>query len=120
MKILNAFLALMFIAFACLQYNDPDPLGWILVYGVVAVLCAMAALGRPYPRWGVIATAIVIGGWMLWLLPSMVNWIGMGMPSITGTMQAHEPYIEEVREFLGLLIALLAVLHLMRAGRRKA
>lgn len=119
MKILNAFLALMFVAFAALQYNDPDPVGWMLVYGIVAVFCAMTAFGRPYPRWA-IATAVVIAVWMLSLSPHVVDWIRMGMPSITGAMEPSEPWVEEVRECLGLLIALLTVLYLLYAGRRKS
>ncbi|MCG8388879.1 MAG: transmembrane 220 family protein, partial [Cytophagales bacterium] len=33
MKIIKLALALIFIAFAALQYNDPDPLLWMFIYG---------------------------------------------------------------------------------------
>ena len=118
MKILNILLAIVFAAFAALQYNDPDPLQWIAVYGAVAVLSALASFGR-YPRWAIIGLAIVIAGWMLWLSPAVIEWMKLGFPTITGAMEPDEPYVELVRECLGLLIALLAVLHLWRSSHRK-
>jgi hypothetical protein len=51
---------------------------------------------------------------MLTLLPGFINWLRMGMPTITGSMKAEEEHIEVVREFLGLFLALLAMLHLVR------
>ena len=39
----------------------------------------------------------------------MLDWLEADMPSLTEEMQASNPYIEEVREFLGLFIAVLAL-----------
>lgn len=47
---------------------------------------------------------------MLTLLPGALDWIQDGMPSIVESMKASSPYIELVREFLGLGIALLVIL----------
>jgi hypothetical protein len=44
----------------------------------------------------------------------------MGMPTIVGSMKAEEPHIELVREFGGLLLAVAALVYLLRVGRRKA
>jgi hypothetical protein len=113
MKILNGTLALVFALFAALQYHDSDPLGWILVYGAVALCCLMAALGRSN-KWLVMGLTVVVAIWMLTLLPGFIHWLRMGMPTITGSMKAEEEHIEVVREFLGLFLALLAMLHLVR------
>jgi len=118
MKYLNAFLAVVFALFAAVQFNDTDPLVWIAVYTAVAVLCALAFLGR-LSKWPVIVVTVIVAGWMLTLLPGFIDWIRMGTPTITGTMKAGDPHIEVVREFLGLAVALLTLLHLLRLAIRR-
>jgi len=116
MNALNWILAVLFTLFAVVQYNDPDPLAWIAIYVAVAVLCALTALGRA-PRWALIAASVAAIIWMATLAPGMLDWAGMGFPNIAGRMTAETPHIEVVREFLGLLVALLALLHLLRIAQ---
>ena len=118
MKLLHIILAVLFTLFAALQFNDPDPLQWIAVYGAVAALCALAATGR-YPVWPTRIVTAVIAIWMILILPGFLAWLRDGMPSITGTMSAENQYIETVREFLGLAITLAAMIHLLLRGRRR-
>ena len=104
MSILYWFLAIIFLLFAVVQYNDPDPIQWMLLYGGVAVHFVLAALGRlyrPAVRLWLLAALI----WSAFLAPDFVNWVRMGMPSIVRTMKAETPWVELTREFLGLLIA---------------
>lgn len=110
-KIIHLLLALSFSVFAYLNLNDPDAWIWVLGYGATALLFFLALFGRADRRisgW----YAVAISVWMLTLSSGMIDWMNMGFPSITGTMQAHEPHIEVVREFLGLLIAVLALVWL--------
>ncbi|MCB0568841.1 MAG: transmembrane 220 family protein [Phaeodactylibacter sp.] len=103
MKIFNLFLALLFALFAAVQYNDPDPWRWIIMYGFVAVVSGFAAFGRYHPYLlyiGLGITAI----WMASLLPDFIDWVKIGMPTITGSMKAESPHVEMTREFLGLLL----------------
>ncbi|MEO6039877.1 MAG: transmembrane 220 family protein [Saprospiraceae bacterium] len=104
MKILHSFLSIVFLLFAALQYNDPDPLQWMLLYGGVALHFALAAMGRLYRPavWLWLAVALA---WAAFLLPDFINWLRMGEPSIVATMKAETPWVELTREFLGLLIA---------------
>ncbi|HYI78522.1 MAG TPA: transmembrane 220 family protein, partial [Chryseolinea sp.] len=37
MRIVNFILAVLFLLFAFVQINDPDPVIWILIYGAMAV-----------------------------------------------------------------------------------
>ncbi len=119
MKYLNAFLALVFALFAAVQYNDPDPVVWMLAYGAVCVFCVLAVMGRHHPR-SLLVLAVVLAGWMATMVPGFIAWLRMGMPTITGTMKAESPHVEVVREFLGLGIAVAAVLHLWRLARKAA
>ncbi len=105
------FIAGCFIAFAALNLNDPDPWIWVLAYGAVAVLFALAAFGRADRRVsGSLALALAV--WMFTMSGGMLEWFGLGMPSIVTEMKATEPHVEAVREFLGLLLAVLALLFL--------
>ena len=105
------FIAGCFIAFAALNLNDPDPWIWVLAYGAVAVLFALAAFGRADRRVsGSLAIALAV--WMFTMSGGMLEWFGLGMPSIVTEMKATEPHVEAVREFLGLLLAVLALFFL--------
>lgn len=118
-KVVHLLLAAAFASFAYLNLNDPDPIKWVLAYGAVAVLFAFAAFGRADRRMvGALAVALFV--WMCSMITGMVDWFQLGMPSITGSMQAHEPHIEVVREFLGLLIAVLALVGLYFTTSRSA
>lgn len=105
MKITNLILAAVFILFAGVQYNDPDPYGWMALYFFVATVCVFAAYGRHsrYVLWAGIAVCLV---WMASLLPEFLSWVKMGLPNIAGEMKTEEPHIEFTREFLGLGICL--------------
>ncbi len=107
MKIACWTLAVVFALFAAVQYNDPDPLRWMLLYGLVALHFTTAALGKMnrYAEWLTLAAAAI---WAATLFPDFMNWIRMGEPSIVGSMKAEEPWIELTREFFGLVLAALA------------
>ena len=105
---------LMFILFAALQLNDPDPLYWFLVYAAVAVVAAAAVAGRRLPRFALVTLGAVIAG-VLIAAPGFVDYLQSGdWSSIAEHMNDEEPYIEQGREFVGLLIAAAALLLLIR------
>ena len=106
MKVLNIVLAILFVLFAAVQYNDPDPWGWAALYLLVAVACGMAAFGK-FNKFVVILGLGVSIIWMLTLLPDFIHWVQMGMPTIVATMKAEAPHVELTREFLGLLVCTL-------------
>ena len=101
----------MFLGFAALQFNDPDPATWISIYGIAALVCLIASL-RPLPFWlpGLLCIGAIIGAIVLW--PSDYQ-------GLTGKMDSR-PGVELARESLGLIICALAmgyVALLMRRGR---
>lgn len=105
MKTTNIILAVLFILFAVVQFNDPDPLKWVGFYGLVGAIAIFAALGQ-FRRWVILAgLAIFIYEFVL-LIPDFMNWLNMGAPTITGKMKADKPHIELTREFFGLLICI--------------
>ncbi len=117
MKVLNSILAFFFLLFAIVQYNDPDPWLWIILYLFIAVISAFAA-AEIYPKvWiraGIVACIIGLGV----LLPDFINWIQNGAESIVQKMKAEKPHIELTREFLGLFLSILVLgFHLWAAPK---
>jgi hypothetical protein len=64
-RVVNFVLAVMFLVFAAVQINDPDPILWILIYGSMAVFAIMAIF-EFYPR------KILIAAIILFVLYSLV------------------------------------------------
>jgi len=79
----------------------------------------MAAFGI-YRMWAIIVGMLICVVWMGTLVPEFINWIEMGMPTITGQMKATEPQIELTREFLGLFLAGTALVFHFFRGRKES
>ena len=124
MKILNLILAVLFVVFAFVQINDPDPVIWILIYGSMAVLCILAAFGYYYffVQAGLL---IIFIGYSFVFFSGVLEWLRSEDKSMLfdDIAKMQYPYIEESREFLGLLICMLVlIMHLVlaRQQRRKS
>ncbi|MCU0419641.1 MAG: transmembrane 220 family protein [Cyclobacteriaceae bacterium] len=109
-KIINGLLALLFMAFAFVQVNDPDPLVWIAIYGSTAVACIMA-MYRYYPRPYLAGLLVLFLVYLAFLFPGMVDWYRSADRSLLfdDVAKMQYPYIEEAREFLGLALCAIAV-----------
>lgn len=112
MKIFNFIFCILFILFAALQYNDPDPYVWIPIYMYSAVLCWLAFRGK-YFRGAYIAGIIVYAvyaGYKFFDENGVWDWITKHhAENIAGTMKAEQPWIEEAREFFGLIILIVVL-----------
>lgn len=113
MKIFNIFFCLVFILFAALQYNDPDPYVWVPIYLYTAVLCALAARKRFY-KGAYLAGILVYLAYAAYLFfdrQGVMDWATHHhAENIAQTMKAGKPWIEETREFFGLFILIIVLL----------
>ncbi len=113
MKIFNLIFCLLFIFSAALQYNDPDPYIWIPIYMYGGILCWLAFRNRFYPK-AYIAGAVVFLGYAFFLFftkDGVFDWITKyHAEDIAATMKAEKPWIEETREFFGLIILIVVML----------
>jgi Zn-dependent protease with chaperone function len=107
MKIFNLVFAVLFLLFAALQYNDPDPYLWVPIYIFGAVICWLCSKQK-YNRPALIAGIIFFAGYALMLFfekDGVLSWITEhDAENIAGSMKAENPWIEDSREFFGLLI----------------
>ena len=119
MKILNFILALLFLVFAFVQVNDPDPILWILIYGNMAVLCVLAMFSLHYKKW-ILGTGVLYLIYAAFLFPGAWEWLQSPDRSLLfdDLAKMQYRYIEETREFLGLVICIaVLILHFVRAKR---
>jgi Transmembrane family 220, helix len=109
MKIFNIIFIFIFIVFAGLQYNDPDPYVWMPIYLYAALLCWLSIKGKFYPKayW---AGFVVYGSYAIYKMfdeNGLIDWIRKhNAENIAGTMKAESPWVEETREFFGLVIVI--------------
>jgi hypothetical protein len=112
MKAFNIFFIVLFVISAGLQYNDPDPYVWMPIYLYGAFLCYMAIKNRYKPWWYVTGLAVyILYGIFLFADSSGVNswWSEHEAESLVQTMKAEKPWIEETREFFGLMILVMVL-----------
>lgn len=107
MKALNVLLIALFVYSAAVQYNDPDPYLWIPVYLYGAVLCLLA-LKKKYNITLYVLGLLAYAGLAVYHFvgdTGMLAWMTTyGAESLTQSMEATRPWIEETREFFGLVV----------------
>ncbi|MEP6846108.1 MAG: transmembrane 220 family protein [Panacibacter sp.] len=123
MKIFNIVFAIIFVLFAALQYNDPDPYIWMPIYLYTAVLCWQASLNKFYPKAYAAGIAVyaVYAAYKIFDQNGLLDWIEVHhAENIAETMKAEKPWIEESREFFGLVILIgVLVIDWVYARKRK-
>jgi Transmembrane family 220, helix len=105
--ILNIIFFLSFTAFAYLNLNDNDPWLWVPIYMSAAICCALAMFEMYYPAVYTLLCIfyLVYAGILFFAKDGVRDWITKyKKESLVQEMQATKPYIEQTREFFGLLI----------------
>lgn len=114
MRHVNGFFCVLFVLFTVVQYNDPDAILWILIYGITAVWAGLAAF-RP-ARFAHNPLLLAVFG---------VTLLAMAGGAIYDWPQSIADWWDNefVREGLGLIIgtvALLTVAYTLWRSRREA
>jgi hypothetical protein len=106
LKSVDLAFALILLFFTALQFNDPDPLFWIGLYGLAA-LGPLLTLFRPFNSalfW--LGVGYCLAGVTLSLGGGLEFLPYAGQEPLMQAMNPEKPYIEEAREVIGTLIAL--------------
>lgn len=122
LRYLNLSMAVIFVLFAALQYNDPDPYIWIPIYGYAATLCYLAFKGRHYTKAYMVGILVCLA-YAIYLFTDkdgVLSWAREhNAESLVQTMKATKPWIEESREFGGLLIVIVTLgVNYLLAGKK--
>jgi hypothetical protein len=126
MKLFNIFFSIVFLISAGLQYNDPDPYVWIPIYLYGAILCWQAFRSKFYPR-AYLFGIIIFTAYALYFFftdDGVLDWIRLhNAENIAGSMKATTPWIEDTREFFGLMLLIMALgvnwWYAVRSARKK-
>lgn len=123
LKLFNIFFCIVFILFAAVQYNDPDPYIWIPIYLYTAILCWLAFRNKYFPGAYLLGVAVyaIYAVYKFFDQNGVWDWMTKHhAANIAGTMKAEQPWIEETREFFGLVILIAVLLIDYLYSKRKA
>ena len=111
---INIILFVIFFLFAIVQLNDPDPIIWFSIYGIVALVCLVAN----YKKISKILLWILVIGLLIYsasYFHYFKDWFYIDhKEEIFGEMVYVKPYLEGTREFLGLLMAIGALVYQLK------
>ena len=116
-RIVSALMAVLFLWSAAIQFNDPDPLQWVLLYGAAGIAAALGTRGSH--RFPQALPALVGVAALVWAL--LIGSGSLGQVGLGGLFQSYEmksQEVEEGREFLGLLIVAVWMLMMVLFRRR--
>ena len=106
-KIFNVVFAVLFLICAGLQWNDPDPYLWMPLYLLSVLSCVYAFKGISAKRLNMFNIA-VYSPYALYnfvVEDGVLSWAtAHNFDSLTQSMMASTPWIENTREFGGLII----------------
>lgn len=95
------FFSILFIIFASVQFNDPDPVIWVSIYGIAAILSAFMAFQKFYFYMYLTAAIVGLIGGLYFFPPSVTNWMVQEWEQGNLSMKTAE--MEGARESFGLL-----------------
>jgi hypothetical protein len=120
-RVINWAMAALFLFAALLQYNDPDPVRWMVIYSAAMVITAYAAVRGSVPMFAPLLVAAVA---LIWGVEWSMDVPGLG--TYTHMFDAWEmknAAVEEARETGGLLIVtgwmLMLAVHGWRRTRQR-
>jgi len=96
----NAVMLLMFLFSAAVQYNDPDPLAWMGIYGAAAVVCGLE-IRRRGSAWAPAALAAIA---LVWAGSLYHRAHEVPLASLVAEWEMRDLRVEEAREMYGLTI----------------
>ena len=113
MKVFNIIFIVLFVVSAALQYNDPDPYLWMPIYLYAALLCLLATQKLYFSLTYYIGLTayLAFAIYKVFDANGVINWATVhGHESLVQSMKAQKPWIEQAREFFGLVICWLVLL----------
>jgi hypothetical protein len=119
MRIPNLLLGVVYALFTWFQINDPDALFWVFLYTGLTVISVLNEPGSR-SRWPLAGLVFCLAGALRYapgLLAFLTNDDGMGLAQ---GMSYEYPYIEEAREFGGMLLSGLGMWWLWRQAEAPA
>jgi len=110
-KIVLAALSFLYGLFAYYQFNDPDPILWVTIYGSVFLVSFFRLINIYYSRRVIWFLMLLLLIYSTVFIPGVLDWLTQpNKEELFGAMYKEKPYIEESREFFGVLIAVVGLI----------
>jgi hypothetical protein len=100
-RIADGIMLVLFLFSVVVQFNDPDPLRWVGIYGLAAVACA-ASLARTIRWWLPTVVTSVALVWAATLAPGVIGKVRF--LDMFGAFEMKSVAVEEAREMYGLVL----------------
>ena len=102
-RTLNSLMAVLFAIAVVVQYNDPDPLRWMAIYGAALAVSILAAVRGGVPLALPVTVGAIALAWGL-LLAGSGDATPRDYQQMFDAWEMKNTSIEEAREATGLLI----------------
>jgi hypothetical protein len=112
----SLLMGVLFLISVALQYNDPDPIQWMLIYGAAAVVSFWIPWNLKAKKLAV-AVILVALPWLLFLLPDVIGVISFS--DLFLKMDEKGGAVEVGRESGGLTIVIVWMLSCLLIRHRK-
>lgn len=100
--VLNWIMCALFLLSAAVQWNDPDPVRWMAIYGVAFAICLATGLRAPVPAMAPLLVAAVALAWAIAIIDGGRT---TGYSHMFDAWEMKSANVELAREATGLLIA---------------
>lgn len=104
-KAIHLLFGITLLGFAGLQFNDPDPVIWVSFYVICALVPLLLIVNKFYRSLFWLAVVICVAELINSAPGAYQYYLHMTEEPLMQGMNPQKPYIEECREFLGVLIA---------------
>lgn len=111
----NGLMTVAFLFSVAVQYNDPDPLRWMAIYGGGALACVLFRRSPSLTRVSSAAVGMVAVVWATLLAPQALGKVGFG--ELFEAFEMKDSRVEIAREFGGLLILAVWMIVLLVASK---
>ncbi|GAB1855392.1 hypothetical protein MHTCC0001_02260 [Flavobacteriaceae bacterium MHTCC 0001] len=116
-KSVNLILFIIFIVFAFVQLNDPDPYIWFTLYALIGGICLFSNY-KSIPKLVLITMIVLLLAYAAYHFSLFVTYLKTDhKEEIFGEMVYEKPYLEGSREFLGLLLGALALFYQLKRAK---
>ena len=92
---------LMFALSVVVQFNDPDPIRWVAIYGAAALVCLLSLIKR-VRKWQPLVVGVIALIWAATIAPRVVGRVDP--KSMFSAWEMKDSGVEESREMYGLLL----------------
>src|SRR5436309_8511596 len=103
MRVANVLMTGLFALAVAVQYNDPDPVRWMAIYGAACLVTLMVAIRGRAPLAAPVTVGLVAVAWCVYWASTSRADLGTYGHMFDAWEMKNEP-IEEAREASGLLI----------------